>query len=227
MAEIDSFGRLSILLPKGVVRTYSKGRTILFQGEVPRSVLVIKQGLVKVYGITSTGDQRTVTILSPGDVFPMSWVFGKSGVCMYYYESLVDCEIVAVSKSTYEEALNEDPELLKQMSDTYMARYIASTMHVYALEQSHAQDKLAYILQYLVVRFGEQLSDGIFRIGLRLSHQDIAEMAGITRETAAVELSKLKKKGLIDYKKFVYTIDRSKLVRHTGSDEFNALTTSI
>jgi CRP-like cAMP-binding protein len=93
-------------------------------------------------------------------------------------------------------------------------------MHIYALEHSHAQDKLVYILQYLVARFGVKMNDGRVKIGLRLSHQDIAEMVGITRETTAVELHRLKEKGFIDYQRFTYIIDVVKLVRATGSDEF-------
>lgn len=223
MSTVDKFGHLQKLVPIGVRRHYTKKRTILFQGEIPRAVMILQKGLIKVYGITTSGDQRTVTLLSEGDVFPMSWVFGKSSVGMYYYEALTDCTVLSVSKEDYVNALESDPLLKAQMFDNYMAHYIGATMHVYALEQSHAQDKLAYILQYLVARFGEKLPDGRFKINLRLSHQDIAEMVGITRETTAVELHRLKQKGLIDYQKFTYFIDRAKLVRTMGSDEFEGI----
>ncbi len=220
MASPERFGLLQKLVPLGIKRHYPKKRTILFQGEIPRAVLLLQKGLVKVYGITSTGDQRTVTLLTEGDVFPMSWVFGKSGVCMYYYEAMTDCTVVAVSKEEYKSALEHDAELYEQVFNNYMGHYIGATMHVYALEQSHAEDKLAFILQYLVARFGQKMPDGRFKIDLRLSHQDIAEMVGITRETTAVELHRMKRKGYIDYHKFTYIIDRAKLVRMTGSDEF-------
>lgn len=220
MSNTDKFGLLQKLVPIGVKRHYAKKRTILFQGEIPRAVMLLQKGLVKVYGITSSGDQRTVSLLTEGDVFPMSWVFDKSSVCMYYYEALTDCTVIAVGKNEYQTAMNSDASLREQLFTNYMGHYIAATMHVYALEQSHAQDKLAYILQYLVARFGEKMADGRYKINLRLSHQDIAEMVGITRETTAVELHKLKDKGLIDYQKFTYYVDKTKLIRITGSDEF-------
>ena len=227
MSNTDKFGLLQKLVPIGVKRHYAKKRTILFQGEIPRAVMLLQKGLVKVYGITSSGDQRTVTLLTEGDIFPMSWVFGKSSVCMYYYEALTDCTIVSVSKDEYLNAVEHDSALREQIFNNYMGHYIASMMHVYALEQSHAQDKLAFILQYLVARFGEKLADGRYKINLRLSHQDIAEMVGITRETTAVELHRLKKKGLIDYQKFTYYVDKTKLVRVTGSDEFENVQVNV
>ena len=224
MTEHDAFGLLRKLVPIGVRRQFAKNRTILFQGEIPRTVYILQSGIVKVYGITSSGDQRMVTLLTAGDIFPMSWVFGKSSVCMYYYEAVTDCSILAVPKTEYQRVVDSDPALMRQIFDNYMSHYISATMHVYALEQSHAQDKLALILQYLVARFGEKLPDGRYKINLRLSHQDIAEMVGITRETTAVELHRLKRKGLIEYQKFTYVVDRAKLVRATGADEFEAVT---
>lgn len=223
MEEAQKFGAFRKVLDQGVLRQYPKKRTILFQGEVPRSVLVLKKGIVKVYGITSSGDQRTVTLLTAGDVFPMSWTTDRAPVCMYYYEAVTDCTVLALMKETYEQIFREDAELREQIYNNYLAHYVSSTMHVYALEHSHAQDKLVYILQCLIARFGERMKDGRIKINLRLSHQDIAEMVGITRETTAVELHRLKKRGLIDYQRFTYIVDLTKLVRATGSDEFESV----
>lgn len=111
MDERKKFTVFQPLLSKGVRRSYAKKRTILFQGEVPRGVMIIDSGLVKVYGITSSGDQRTVTLLGLGDIFPMSWVFDKSEAGIYYYEALTDCTILIVPKDDYKQALKESPEI--------------------------------------------------------------------------------------------------------------------
>jgi CRP/FNR family transcriptional regulator len=217
--ERKLFGRLTILQPLGVTRHYPKKSTIIFQGEEPHSVLIIRSGIVKVYGITSDGDQRTVTILNAGDVFPTSWVFGKTEVCIYYYEASSDCSILSVTKKDFMETLQKYPELKEQVFQTYMSHYIASTMHVYALEHSYARDKLIYILLYLATRFGYKEPSGKTRISLRLSHQDIAEMVGITRETAAVELHKLRQKGYIEYERFTYYVDVARLQKLKGDED--------
>lgn len=211
---------LKAMQSRGVSRRYAKKRTILFQGEIPRSVMVLESGLVKVYGITANGDQRTVTILAPGDIFPVEYVFDKSRVSLYYYEALTDCAVVGISKTDFLAELDSNAELKDHLFQAYMAHYTSATMHIYALEHSHAQDKLVYILQYLVARFGEKQPDGLMKIGLRLSHQDIAEMVGLTRETTAVELHRLKDKKLINYQHFSYYVNMKLLVQVTGSDEF-------
>jgi hypothetical protein len=48
-------------------------------------------------------------------------------------------------------------------------------------------------------------------------------MVGLTRETTALELSKLKKKGIISYNTQHYTIDTEKLLSLLGAEEFRQL----
>jgi CRP-like cAMP-binding protein len=220
MEERLKFGAFKTLQTAGVTRQFAKKRTILFQGEIPRSVMVLESGLVKVYGITTGGDQRTVTLLSAGDIFPVEYVFDKSRVSLYYYEAITDCTVLSLPKPEFLRALDSDPTLKDQVFQSYMAHYTSATMHIYALEHSHAQEKLVYILQYLVARFGEKQPNGLTKIELRLSHQDIAEMVGLTRETTAVELHRLKDRKLIDYQRFSYFVNVPLLVQATGSDEF-------
>lgn len=220
MEERLKFGAFKHLREAGVTRSYARKRTILFQGEIPRSVMVLESGLVKVYGITTSGDQRTVTLLSAGDVFPVECVFDKSRVSLYYYEAITDCNVLSLPKTEFLAALERDPGLKNQVFQAYMAHYTSATMHIYALEHSHAHEKLVYILQYLVARFGEKHANGMTKVDLRLSHQDIAEMVGLTRETTAVELHRLKDRGLIDYQRFSYSVNVPLLVQATGSDEF-------
>ncbi len=223
MEERLKFAPFKPLVAVGMTRQYAKRRTILFQGEVPRSTMVVQSGIVKVYGITSSGDQRTVTLLSVGDIFPVECVFDKSRVSLYYYEAVTDCSIFSVPKTDFLKVLGSNEALKDHIFQEYMAHYTSATMHIYALEHSHAQDKLVYILQYLVARFGEKQPDGLTRINLRLSHQDIAEMVGLTRETTAVELHRLKDKGLIDYQRFSYYVNVPEIVKATGSDEFESV----
>jgi CRP/FNR family transcriptional regulator len=142
---------------------------------------------------------------------------------MYYFEAATDCTVLLVSRELYEKSLAQDPALKDQIFENYMSHYIAATMHVYALEHSHAYDKRIYILHYLVVRLGELQPDGRTKINLRLCHQDIAEMVGITRETAAVELHKMKKLGLIDYDHFTYYVDMARLFRSRHGNEFDGV----
>jgi CRP-like cAMP-binding protein len=203
-------------------RQFKRLRTILYQGEVPKSVYIIKKGVIRAYNIAENGEERNVELLSDGDVLPISWVFNISNAALYYYDAFSDVQLFVLSKERFNELIkanNLEYELLKLTS----RRYTATTMHINALLQAHAQNKIAQGLQYLALSHGTRLGNGKHRVNIRLTQQDLANLVGVTRETAAVELNKLRDKGVIQYRSFTYTIDYDALIRATGSDEFDGL----
>jgi CRP/FNR family cyclic AMP-dependent transcriptional regulator len=193
---------------------------ILYQGEVPKSAYFIKSGVVKAYDIGNNGDEKTVALAGRGEFIPPAWVFYKSPVSLYYYVAFSNVEVYIIERDKIRQLIDSDKELSRQMFDLYMGLYTGAVQQVNALEQSKGSAKILYILQHLVMRFGTKLNGNKFIISLRLTHQDIASMTGLTRETTSVELNRLKKKGIIRYQDQHYVIEAKKLQTMLGSDEF-------
>ncbi len=61
---------------------------------------------------------------------------------------------------------------------------------------------------------------------LELTHVVIADLVGLTRETTAIELNKLKKLGIVKYDSKEYVINKKKLEHHMGEDSFGSLFTT-
>ena len=74
-------------------------------------------------------------------------------------------------------------------------------MRLNALQHSRASDKLIYTLHYLALSHGKSISPDEVELTLDLTHQDFANLTGLTRETAATELNRLKSLGVISYAK--------------------------
>src|SRR5205807_908960 len=91
-------------------------------------------------------------------------------------------------------------ELYAQLEDL-MVEHLGNTMRLNALQHSRASDKLIYTLHYLALSHGRTVSSQEIEITLDLTHQDFANLTGLTRETAATELNKLKSQGVIAYDK--------------------------
>jgi CRP-like cAMP-binding protein len=133
------------------------------------------------------------------------------------------------------DTLNRDDNILRDFCSKYPVRHLAATslldhyasmytaaiMHLHALEQSRARDKLLHIFQYLSLRFGKPLDKTVFRIELRLTHQDIANLIGITRETVTAEISKLSKSGIVKSENLHYIVDTNKALRQVGENDFD------
>ena len=98
--------------------------------------------------------------------------------------------------------------------------YTGSIIHITALEQARAREKILNILYYLCLSSGAEFKPGKFKVELHLTHSIIASLSGLTRETTALELSKLKKDGTIKYTARYYLIDKPKIEMLMGEDNF-------
>ncbi len=206
---------LHAFLDRHATRTFKKGEIIVFQGEAPRSAYVIKHGTVKAYNLSVEGDEKPVAFYSDDSVFPAPWVYGKMPSSMYYYEAFTPVvELYVLERSEFVDFIKKRPELLYQELERALSAQMGSSMRLNALQHSRANDKLIYTLHYLALSHGKPLPDNKIEITLDLKHQDFANLTGLTRETAATELNKLKKQGIIDYgKDKPYRLDLKRLTR--------------
>jgi CRP/FNR family transcriptional regulator len=214
---------LEKVLKSHPVRDITKNRPMLYQGEIPTMAFYIKGGIVKIYNITNDGEERVVGYESAGGLLPIEWLFSRSQVSLYYYDTFTDCEIIRLPKAELLEFFNKNPKMALSYLDRTLSMLMGSTIHLHALQQPKARQKLLYIMQYLVLRFGKSLGGKKERIDLRLTHQEIANIIGITRETVSTEISKLIKEGVLAIDDYRYVVDMDKAVRLLGEDDFNNL----
>ncbi len=195
----DKFNQFLSTYP---IRTFHKGEIIIFQGEAPRSAYVVKSGTVKAYNLSTGGDEKPVSFYAEGTVFPGAWIHGKIASAVYYYEAFApDVSLYAVNREEYVAFLQKQPELMYELFATGLVDDLGKSMRLNALQHSRASDKLIYTLHYLALSHGKERAPQEIEITLDLTHQDFANLTGLTRETAATELNKLKHKGVISYGK--------------------------
>jgi CRP/FNR family cyclic AMP-dependent transcriptional regulator len=190
----------------------TKSQILLFQGEAPRFAHVVKKGIVKTYNVSGQGIEQLVTFESIHDVFPFTWVWGRAPSALYYYEALTDCEVYCVPRDEYLGFVKSEVELLAAELQKYAHQEVGHTLRLNALLNLKARDKLVHTLHYLAQTHGQQVKGGMVKINLGLTQQDFANLIGITRETAATELNKLKKLGVVYYSPGVfYQVDMEKI----------------
>lgn len=218
---MDEF--LGAIKQYGTVRTFKKGANVLFQGEIPRGVMIVRSGVVRAYTITSTGEERTVSLHGRGDMFPLSWVQGVTPNSLFYYEVVSDARVFQVPRSHFIKQLEVTPgaalAMLKHTTDVYTSLLLRIT----GLEQSRAAEKIGFTLYYLLFTHGVEKKPGVFEINVRLSHSLFASLVGLTRESTAKNLKILRDKNIIDYASFTYTVHKEKLEGFLGEDGFRDL----
>lgn len=223
MSDQVALNYLRTFLDRHSTRSFKKGEIIIFQGEAPRSAFVVKKGTVKAYNLSVNGDEKPVAFYSADNAFPASWIYGKVPSAIYYYEAFTpEVEIYAIERNEFVSFIKKRPELLYQEMERLLADQLGGSIRLNALQHSRASDKLIYTLHYLALTHGKPLGQNKIELTLDLTHQDFANLTGLTRETAATELNKLKKKGVIDYgKNLAYRLDLSRLMQMLN-DQFIA-----
>lgn len=184
------------------LRTFKKGEIIIFQGEAPRAAFVVKSGVVKAYNLSVNGDEKPVGFYTERDTFPGAWTYDKTPSAVYYYEAFTDdVQLHTVPREDYVTFIKTHPDMMYAELERYVVDHLAKSMRLNALQHSRAGDKLIYTLHYLALSHGRRTSSQVVEITLNLTHQDFANLTGLTRETAATELNKLKHLGIISYGK--------------------------
>ena len=68
------------------------------------------------------------------------------------------------------------------------------------------------LLPYLILKLGEQVRPNTYKLNLKLSHQELADLSGVTRETTTTLIKQMEKEGIIEQKRGYWVI-------HTKNDD--------
>lgn len=194
------------------VKHFSKDEIIIYQGETPPTLYAVKSGYVKAYDINSEGSEQLVWFGSPPDIFPIVFFDEQDvGSTIFFYSAFTDVELYAITAKDLGRYLKENAVALYDIYRLTSHRYIELMRRLGAVEKPKASDKIIHTLDYLVSRYSGKVNGQETEVSLQLTHQDIANLVGLTRETTAMELKKLKDRGVIYYDKWHFTVNRTKL----------------
>lgn len=173
----------------------------------------MKEGAVKCVKCSSDGKECTLKVLLPGDLFCCEAAVFDGALHPGTAQPMGDVSILRLGKKAYLEALRRNPDAALEV-----IKYLGQRLHevqeqakVLALDQ--AEQRLAILLVNLAMRAGVQEPDGL-RLTVRLTREDLANMVGITVETAIRLMGRLKRARVVSgTAKRIVIRDLSKLKR--------------
>jgi CRP-like cAMP-binding protein len=177
-------------------------------------IYLIKNGYVKAYTILESGDTRTMMLLSAGDIFPLAFsesMDWNNYTIRYFYQSLTDTELIVVPSQTLSQKINHNLELMNAYMTYLAASNEAIMTQLEVMKNKKAIDKVGLLLPYLISKAGKKIKPGVFQLELKLSHQEIADLSGVTRETTTTLIKQLEKQGIIDQSRNKWRINTKKL----------------
>lgn len=211
MDDNSAYAKSVLGLFEGSSRTkkYPKNQIIFYQGDPVSNVCLITNGYLKAYTILDSGDTRTLFLLGPGDIFPIAFsttLDWDSYNIRYFYQSITDVEIEMIDKDAFKSKVNSDPSMMNVYL-SYMAATNEAIIHqLEMMKTKGAINKVAFLLPYLVKKIGKQIEKDTYQLNIKLSHQEIADLTGLTRETTTQQVKKLEKEGVIIQKRGTWII---------------------
>lgn len=192
----SNLGRFDTFYKKFKPRLYKKGETLIRADDDPQGIFCLTKGYIRQYTISHSGSELTLHILKPRSYFPMVWAInGTPNV--YYFEALTPVEVGRAPREEVVTFIKDKPEVIFELMSELLEDYAETLKRVEHLVFSDAYRRVISVLIYIAKHFGQKNARGII-VRHRFTHQDIATLVGVARETASVEIVKLEKKGLVE-----------------------------
>lgn len=187
---------------------YKKGEIIIRPDSPPSGVNYIEKGYVRVYFLTTDGEEKLHIIYKPDEVFPLIWAVQGEHKHLFY-EAMNEVTLRRVTKEDFLQFIKNNPSTLFELSGRLINVLNVFINRVHNLEITKAYPRVIARLLFLSQRFGEKEGNKV-KITAPIKHKDIASSIGLTRETTSREMEKLEKNGLVTTEKQLIIINNVK-----------------
>ncbi|MEW6720757.1 MAG: Crp/Fnr family transcriptional regulator [Thermodesulfobacteriota bacterium] len=186
-AELDR------ILPLFTERKYPKGRVIFERGDSGDALFIVKDGMVKLVSHSGRGTETILHMLPPGAIFG-ELLFSED---RRTFTALAgkDSEVAALPRRALERLLATVPAFSMNFI-RILSRRLAKVEQEYAsFGHTWSYHRLARILLRLAGEHGVKAPGGT-EIAVRLTHEELANLIGTTRETVTTQLGRFRRMGM-------------------------------
>lgn len=200
----NGFKNLVDLMGKNGRLIKTQRKQVIQTSDSQRAFYLVKSGYIKRYLIRNDGTLSTDVIYGPGDVFSLLLIFRVlfdreilDSPEIYYYEALTEgVELLSLPADDLREAVQTSPILYRDLLNEAGKRMTYETHGLENIAMKEAYKRVAHQLEYYARQFGEE-KGGLVTIIPPLTHQDIADILSITRETVSTCMARLRRQKLI------------------------------
>jgi CRP/FNR family cyclic AMP-dependent transcriptional regulator len=174
--------------------TYPEGSVLFSEGDEPRGIFVLCQGHAKLSLSSSEGKTIILRLAAPGDFLGLNAaISGKPYAATA--EVLGDCQAYFVRREEFLRFLNGHADACMKAAQMLSQTYQTACAQIRTLGLSgSALEKLARLLLELSAA-GEETNQGT-RVTLDLTHEEIAQIIGTSRETVTRTLAQFRTRRL-------------------------------
>lgn len=200
----DELGAIERL---AVTRNYPKNSVIINEGDHTDSLYVILSGKVKIFLTDDQQKEVIVAIQRAGDYFGELALLDEAPRSASVM-TMEPCTLLMITRNAFERHLATEPKIAISLMRGVAERLRATTENVKSLALMDVYGRIARtLLQLAKEEEGHQVIDE------RLTHQDLANMVGASREMVSRIINQLRSDGAIEISGRAITVHREALGR--------------
>jgi len=180
-------------------RLYSRGTIIFSEGQKTDGIYIITEGLIKVYKMSVDGREKTLAILNPGDILGEMALFDHN-LRSATAEALEATKVNVIPRQDFERLLEEMPVLATKLIRVLAERLRQADEEIKNLLFLNARSRVILNLVQLAETHMQGKKPGT-PMPFRLTHAEMANLVGVSRETVTRVISELQDEGLIRIEK--------------------------
>jgi CRP/FNR family transcriptional regulator len=176
---------------KSVIIKYKKGELICKKGSFASHILYIQNGLAKVF-LDDGVNSLVLKIIPSGNILGLSSLSENNNTFQYSAMAYLNLEIKQIDIVFFKQLLSQNSAFAKEVIDILISNSIQINGRFFCLTHKQSYGRLADIILCL--------ADRIFKsheFELDLTRKDLAELSGLSPETAVRMLKKFKEENLI------------------------------
>ena len=176
-------------------RTFERKSPIYLPADEARSVYLLAKGRAKICHLTPDGKQSILAFIEPGELFGELAIL-EEGRRDEYAEAVENTTVVMIPGDVVQQLMNDHSDLSMGITKMIGLRRKRIERRLKNLLFLSNRERLTHLLLELAEQYGYRTSEGI-DLGIKLSHQDLANVIGSTRETVTVVLGELQGERLL------------------------------
>lgn len=186
---------LGRLAEKVEMKEVRRRQVLYLPGDPGAAVYFVNGGRVKVSKVTRDGKELTLAYRGPGEVFGETCLI-DGGPREEMAEAMENALVTEIERGEFERLLQSQAVLGLRLAKTLAQRRREMENKIENLIFKDVNSKLADLLLRLGAEYGVDDARGTL-VQLKITHQEMANLIGSTRETVSLTLAQFKRKGLI------------------------------
>lgn len=175
-------------------RKYGKDVTIFSKGDPSNALFIVKSGKVRILSLSDRGTETIVHILKEGEIFGELLLSEEQRA--FTAVAGTDALVTVLSKGSLTELLAAIPTISKNFIRLLSMRLAKVERDFGDFGHTWSYNRLAKVLLRLCEEHGKETPAGTV-IPLRLTHEDLANLIGTTRETVTTQMIRFRRRGLV------------------------------